>query len=110
MSKKKAEVDYTEFRNLSMPDPKIDATDPKNISSKILPERESRRRILTHARMVGCEKDILLAFAKYDKLMKNCTNQQERLDIGKMGAVEIYKILGGGGELYVNNELVCKDN
>jgi hypothetical protein len=27
-----------------------------------------------------------------------------------MGAVEMYRLLGGGGELYINNELVCKDN
>jgi hypothetical protein len=42
--------------------------------------------------------------------MRNCTNEKERLDIGKMGALETYRILGGGGELYINGQLVCKDS
>lgn len=89
---------------------KINADDPNNISNKVLEERETRRRLLTHARMVGCEKEMLMLFAKYDKLMRNCTNDQERADIAKLGAVETYKLLGGGGELYVDGQLVCKDN
>lgn len=87
---------------------KTDATDPNNLSKKVLEERETRRRLLTHARMIGCEKDMLLLFAKYDKLMRNCTNNKEREDIAKLGAVETYRLLGGGGELYVDGQLVCK--
>jgi hypothetical protein len=89
---------------------KIDALDPNNLSDKVLTERETRRRLLTHARMVGCEKDMLLIFAKYDKLMKNCTNEKERLDISQLGAVDVYKLLGGGGELFINGQLVAKDD
>jgi hypothetical protein len=90
-------------------DGKIDATNPDNLSQKVLDERETRKRLLTHARMVGCERDMLLLFTKYDKLIRNCANEKERLDMGKLAAVEVYKLLGGGGELYVNNELVCED-
>ena len=89
---------------------KIDATDPNNLSNQVLPEQETRKRLLSHARLLGCEKDMLLLFAKYDKLMRNCTNDKEREDMGKMGAVEVYRLLGGGGELYIDGQLVAKDS
>lgn len=101
--------DWTQLRNVSMPDVKIDASDPNNLSDQVLGEHETRRRLLTHARLVGCERDMLLLLAKYDKLLRNCTSASERADISKLGAVEVYRLLGGGGELYVNNQLVCKD-
>lgn len=97
------------IKSLSIGDIKIDATNTDNLSKKILDERETRRRLLTHARMVGCEKDMLLLFNKFDNLLKNCTNDKERADIGKLGSLSVYKLLGGGGELYVDNQLVCKD-
>jgi hypothetical protein len=89
---------------------KINADDPNNLSNKILEERETRRRLLTHARMMGCERDMLLVFAKYDKLMRNCTNDKERADMAKMGVVEMYRLLGGGGELYIDGQLVIKED
>jgi len=89
---------------------KIDATDPNNLSNKVLSEQETRFRLLKHARLVGCEGDMRLLFEKYDKLLRNCTNQQERDDISKLGAYEMYRLLGGGGELYVNGNLVAKDD
>lgn len=88
---------------------KINADDPNNLSSKVLEERETRKRLLNHARTLGFEKDMMILFAKYDKLLRNCTNDKERSDIAKLGAVEAYKLLGGGGELYVNGQLVMKD-
>jgi hypothetical protein len=91
------------------PDGKIDGANPENLSGKILEERETRKRLLTHARLVGCERDMLLLFAKYDKMMRTCSNEKERADMAALGCVEMYKLLGGGGELYVNNQLVCKD-
>jgi hypothetical protein len=89
---------------------KIDATDPNNISNKVLPEAETRKRLLKHARLVGCEGDMKLLFQKYDRLLKNCTNDKERADIAKLGVYEMYKLLGGGGELYVDGELVAKED
>lgn len=86
----------------------IDATNPDNLSDKVLSERQTRQRLLTHARMVGCEKDMMLLFIKFDKLMKNCTNEKERADIAKLGVVEMYRLLGGGGELFINGQLVAK--
>jgi hypothetical protein len=111
MSKKKSyEPDGTDFKNIHVPDINIDLNDPNSYSSRVLPEQETRRRILTHARMVGCEKDMMLLFVKYDKLIRNCSNAAERKDMSKLANVEIYRLLGGGGELYVDGQLVCKDN
>jgi len=87
----------------------IDGSDPNNLSNKILDEKETRKRLLTHARMVGCEGQMLQLFAKYDKLLKNCTNEKERKDIGKMGAAEMFFLLGRGGELYVDGQLVYSE-
>ena len=87
----------------------IDATNTANLSDKVLEERESRKRLLNHARLVGCERDMLLLFAKYDKLMRNCSNDKERMDMSQLGCVEVYRLLGGGGELFVNGQLVMKD-
>ena len=56
----------------------IDATDPNNLSNKVMPEWETRKKLLHHAKLVGCEGDMLKLFAKFDKLMKNCTNNKEK--------------------------------
>lgn len=90
-------------------DGKIDATNPDNLNGKVLDERETRKKLLSHARFVGCERDMLLLFAKADKAMRNCTNEKEKQDLGKFFAVDVYRLLGGGGELYIDGQLVCKD-
>lgn len=104
-----SKIDKTFFRDVSSEITKIDAGDASNLSNKVMGERETRTKLLTHAREIGAEKEMLILFAKYDKLLRNCSNEKERKDIGKLGSVEIYYVLGGGGELYVDGELVCKD-
>ncbi len=89
---------------------KINASDTNNLSNKILSERETRKRLTQHAKILGCEKDMLILFKKADNLIFNCSNEKEREDIGKYFCIEVYRLLGGGGELYVNNQLVCKDD
>jgi len=89
---------------------KIDLTNPANLSNKVLDENETRKRLLRHARLVGCEMEMRLLLEKYDKLLRNCTNEKERADIAKLGCYEMYRLLGGGGELYVDNQLVAKDD
>ena len=88
---------------------KLDGSQPK-VSNKVLGEKETRRRLLKLARKRGCYEDMKILFEKYDKLMRNCTNEQERKDISACACVETYNLLGRGGELYVNGQLVCKDN
>lgn len=103
----KRDIDKTFLRDVGSIE-KIDLTNPNNISDKVLPEQETRKRILTHARLVGCEREMLLLFAKYDKLIKNCPNDREKNDMKKLACVEMFKLLGGQGELFVNGQLVLK--
>ena len=105
-----SKVDNSLVKNISIGDIKIDATDVNNLKSKVVGEKETRNNMLKHARLLGCEKEMQIIFAKYDNLLRNCTSEKERADIGKLGAVEVYRLLGGGGELYINGQLVCKDN
>lgn len=98
------------IKNISVPNIKIDSTNENNLSDRVVPEKESRRRWLNYARANGFEREMLFLFAKYDKLMRNCTNDQERKDISKLGCVEFYRLLGAGGELFVDGQLVMKDS
>jgi hypothetical protein len=88
---------------------KIDVSNPNNLNNNVLPEQETRRRFIIAAKKLGLEKDLILIFEKYDKLLRNCTNVKERADIAKLGAVEVLFLLGKGGELYVDGQLVYKD-
>lgn len=94
----------------------VDATKAENLSDKVLDERETRKRLLNHARiaefergLTGLEREMLMLFARTDKMLRNCKNDSERADIGKLAATQVYKILGGGGQLYINGQLVCDD-
>lgn len=89
---------------------RIDLTDPNNLSDKVLDEKTSRRKWLARARAEGYEKDLLLLFDKYDRLMRLATCPKERADIAALGALEVWKLMGGGGELYVDGKLVAKDS
>ena len=102
--------DSSLIKNISISDFKIDATDQNNLKSKVVEEDETRRNMLKHARLLGCENEMRILFNKYDNLLRNCTNEKERSDIAKLGVVEVYRLLGGGGELYINGQLVCKEN
>ena len=107
-----------------MSKPFLDPNNPDDLSPKVASEVETRKKFLTVARRAGREKDMLLLFIKYDKLMKTCDEESKRKDISKIGAIEIYKLLGecfaslkssgalqlesNIGELYVDGELVLK--
>ena len=111
-----------------MTDYLFDSTNPDDVSKKITSERETRKKFLTVASWAGRERDMLLLFAKYDKLMRNTDNEDKKKDISKIGAIEVYKLLGDcfaslksssalqipgleshKGELWVDGELVYKD-
>jgi hypothetical protein len=83
MGKKKFEPDWTDFRNVHIPDIVIDGSDPASYSQTVLSEFETRKRLLTHARLVGCERDMMLLFIKADKMMRTCANQQEKRRYGQ---------------------------
>jgi hypothetical protein len=107
---KEIEKGLSIIKNLDTSLTKIDASKAENLSNKVLSEKETRRRLLNHAREIGCEHEMTFLFTKYDKLLRNCTNDKERNDIAKLGAYEMYRLLGGGGELYINGQLVAKDD
>lgn len=103
--------DKTFLRDMqTFDDYKIDGDDPANLSNKVLTERETRTRLLNHSRRVGCEREMMILFANADKTMRNCTNDQERKDMSKLFCEQVYRLLGGGGELYLDGQLVCKDS
>ena len=80
--------------------------DLNNFSDRALPEQETRRRILSWARQLGYEKDMLLLFAKFDKLLKNCTNEGERKDIAELGWAETLKLMGSYGTFFVDGKVI----
>lgn len=71
-------------------------------------EREFREALLEKARTLGCEIELLMIFDKYDKLMRNCKNENERKDIGKLGAIEVYKLLDNYGPLSVDGQVIVQ--
>lgn len=101
-------VDTSFMRDVPGTIEKIDATDPNNLSNKILSEEETRKRMYSFAQQIGCYQELRQILDKADMLMRNCSNQQERADIGKIYAVEIFKLLDSYGELYVNGQLTIK--
>ena len=105
----------------------IDTTNPEELSNKITSEKETRSKFLTVSRWAGRERDMLLTFSKFDKLMRGCNDEEKKKDISKIGAIEVYKLLGecfsslknsnalhipgldsNVGELWVDGELVYK--
>lgn len=76
----------------------------KNKEKKILSEKETRKRILNTAKRLGCEKDVMQIFDKYDRALKNCTNEQERKHIAICGAAELHNFFYCKGNLVVNGK------
>jgi hypothetical protein len=103
-------IDKSFLRDISGYDNKIDATNPDNLSEVALSEKETRKRLLNHARLVGGEKDMMILFAKADTALRNCSNDKERADMKNMFIINVYRILGGGGQLFIDNKLVCDDS
>ncbi len=79
-----------------------------NLNMEVESEEKSRKNILNHARRLGCEKEMILLFEKYDKLLRNCKNKSERDDIGKLGCVEMFNLLNTTGTLTVNYKKVIE--
>lgn len=77
------------------------------MKKKVLSEAETRKNILEIAAHLGCERDVIEIFNKYDKLLKNCTNEEEKKAIGLMGNMEIHRLLSSDpGELIVGNKII----
>lgn len=59
----------------------------------VMPEDEYRKKLFNKARAYGREFELTMIFAKYDNLLKNCTNDKERQHIAILGHVEVHKLL-----------------
>ena len=69
-------------------------------------EATMRRGLLNEATKLGCESDIKMIFDKYDRLLRNCTNVQEREHISRIGVEEVNKIFSFYYSLYENGQPV----
>lgn len=82
---------------------------------KIIDEQTYRKSLLGEAKILGCEKELLQIFDKFDRLLKNCSNDEERKHIGSLGVLEVHKLLdngnvGNGGSLSINGEVVISSS
>jgi hypothetical protein len=76
-------------------------------------EAESRNITLALARTLGCEMELRQIFSRYDTLLKNCRNLQERKAISAMGVQEISNLLdnqylGKGGSVTVGGQVIVE--
>lgn len=77
----------------------------------LVDEKEYRKRLLGEARFKGCEIEMRMIFDKFDKMLRTCSNDEEKKAIGAMGVMEISKLLdskdvGAGGSLIINNKVI----
>lgn len=80
------------------------------MAKKVLSERETRANLLDLAKFFKCEKEILQIFAKYDNLLRNCTNPIEREAIALAGNEEVHFLLNSRpGFLMVGNKMIGKE-
>ena len=74
---------------------------------KIRSEKETRKHILDYAEHLGVKPDIVAIMDKYDGLLRNCTNEQERDAIAIMGNTEIHRYLSSQpGQLVIDGKVV----
>lgn len=83
--------------------------DNTDVNNQVLDEKETRRRLLMHARLQGCEKEMLILYANMYKAAKNCTNDKERKDIGKLYIVEMFRLLSSHGQLFIDGQMVIDE-
>lgn len=72
------------------------------MAKRILSEYEMRKNMLAAAKELGCEGDLREIWAKYDRLLRNCKNEDERKLISIMGNQELHHLLSSEpGELII---------
>jgi 5'-deoxynucleotidase YfbR-like HD superfamily hydrolase len=84
----------------------INLGEERKVNNKLIGEKETRANYLAYAKMLGCEKEFVQIRDKFDGLLRNCTNEQERKDIGKLGVVEINKLFAFYKQLYVDGNII----
>lgn len=71
-------------------------------------EKDTRTAILNLAKAKGfdCYVQAVMLLNKYDGLLKNCTNEEERNQIAKMGIAQMHLLLDCYGDCVVNGEVI----
>ncbi len=78
---------------------------------KLMNEKETRNKLFSAAKAIGCERELIEILNKYDALVKHCSNERERKDIAALGAVEIHKLFGAGtGTLEIDGKIILKND
>lgn len=80
--------------------------DTNEYCDRVASEKETRKKLLSWARQLGYEKDMLVLFAKFDGMIKNCHNEEERKDMAKLGWAETLKLMGSYGTFLVDGQVV----
>lgn len=78
-------------------------------SGKLFSEAESRQKLMNVARESGCLEEVVKAFNRYDRLLRNCTNVVERKHISILGISEINKIMGLSGSYTAGGMIIGDD-
>jgi hypothetical protein len=73
---------------------------------KFKTEAEMRKGLLAIGKALNCQQDVEQIFQKYDKMLKHCTNPDERYLIGLSGVKELHLFLQCKGALVVNGEVI----
>lgn len=64
----------------------------------VMAEADTRKIILQTARNIGCEIEIRRIMEQTDRLLANCTNEQERAEIQKFGILMMDRVFTGGSK------------
>lgn len=64
------------------------------MSNKPVSEQESRKKLFSLAKQLGCEEEFRKIMHRYDDLIKRCSNPVERKQMAVMGNVEIHRLFG----------------
>lgn len=104
-------IDYNiELQNIGLGQELIDIM--KKNSTKVDDAEGKLRHMLGNfeKKPNGVEQELLMLFNKYDNLMKQCTNAQDKGVIGSLGIMEISRLLDGnnlsGGTLTIDGKII----
>jgi hypothetical protein len=73
-----------------------------NKEPKIASEMKTRKVFLNLASKIGCEVELRHIFDKYDKILKNCTNESEITHIQALAVNEVNNLLQSYQKLSYN--------
>lgn len=73
---------------------------------KPLSEAETRAKLYSLARWLGCDVELRQIFDRYDRLMKNCTDPNEKKQMSVMANVEVHRLFNFRDALVVSGQMI----